>query len=115
MADKVLVAACYWCGELQEPAPKTGYEKGILDYKPCPSCRKVMDEAEIVVLEVEAAREGGAPEFFETGAAPTGRWSTITAEEVRKVFPEQAETIIKAGRCLIEAAIFKAKFTDAST
>lgn len=113
--EPVTVAACFWCSALLEPAPKRNYQPGILDYEPCPTCKATMSAADCTVLEVEAPRPDGAPEFYDLGVAPTGRWATLTEDQVRATFPANAPAILTAKRALIEKAIFDANFKAETT
>jgi len=91
---------CVFCGEVKELAIM-GKLKGdakaptkvIVDYEPCPECKKKMDQG-TTLMEVTQVEPADKRPPIRDGLWLTGRWCVITTESAENIFNRDDKIIM---------------------
>lgn len=100
---------CFFCGKPKNEIALLGKLKGdveapreaVLDYIPCEACQKAFGQGVLIVgVTKEQPKDKRPP--IQGQYYPTGSYVVATEDFVRRLYGEQAEEIIKYGKCLME-------------
>ena len=109
------VCKCFWCGKDKgvvlfgrmkddAEAPRSC----VVDYDPCDECVSLWSQG-IVFFEAEYGGKSEHPPFPGTTFSPTGRFVVVKREAVEDgMLTEPLRSqVLKAGRCVVEPAVFE--------
>ena len=95
------MSICFWCGETKELL-LLGYNDGkeaprevLLDYEPCDKCKEQMDLGIMLIQVTTTPQTKGQTPMGENGPYPTGAWSVVKEEAMRKMLQNSPELLLQ--------------------